>query len=202
MKYSKLCNSIFQESINHYHLRKTIRQKIQNPYQKGTLKAILCEKNWIDTIQWHLEDEVRTPGISSLIGLKIKYEIDRSNQARTDLVEKIDQYFYQKFKKVALQPNARKNTETPAWAIDRLSILNLKIYHMQQECYRPHIKPEYKEMRASRYEILLLNQLNDLSEALDDLFCQIQAGQIQITTYRQIKMYNDSEMNPKLRKAK
>ena len=194
---SKLANKIFNQSIDKYHIKNDVNQKIENPYPKDSLEHLLYLKNWIDTVQWHLEDIIRDPEISPEEALKIKRWIDRSNQERTDVVEYLDSWFLNKYKNVKVKPNAKINTESPAWALDRLSILALKIYHMKEETERKDISSEKKKEVTEKYNILL-EQQKDLSQAIDELLEEIEAGDKYMKVYKQMKMYNDPELNPVL----
>lgn len=198
---TELFNRIFEESIEKYHETDHVDSPNPNPYKEGTLENLLFTKNWIDTVQWHLEDIIREEGINPEEALKIKRRIDSSNQDRTDLVEQIDDFYFDQFKNVTLKEGSRVNTETPAWAIDRLSILNLKIYHMKEEANREDASEEHKAKCAHKLQVLLTQRV-DLSGAIDDLLKEMQEGTCQVKTYKQMKMYNDPEMNPVLRKQK
>ncbi len=198
---SERCNKVFAEVINHYHLYNDINKVSENPYSSGSLDNLLYAKCWIDTAQWHMEDEVRDPSIEPVEALKWKRQIDASNQDRTDIVEVIDSYFFEKYKEVKAAPSARINTESPAWAIDRLSILALKIYHMQEESVR--INADEQHLERSRQKLaILLQQRTDLSVAIDELIEDIQNGDRYMKVYRQMKMYNDPNLNPILYNSK
>jgi predicted nucleic acid-binding Zn-ribbon protein len=171
------------------------------PYKPGTIEFSLFTKNWIDAVQWHLEDIIRDPKIDPVEALKIKRRIDKSNQDRTDLVEMIDSYFLEKYKDIKPQPNATINTESPAWAIDRLSILALKIYHMEQEVKRTDVSKEHIDNCQKKLNILL-EQRVDLSTAIDQLLDDIEHGRKYMKVYKQMKMYNDPSLNPVLYGAK
>ena len=145
MSFTKLCNDIFNQAIRDYHVTDNIDTPINNPYKRETIENRLYLKCWIDTVQWHFEDIIRDPHIDPVEALNLKRRIDRSNQDRTDLVEQIDSYFRQKYADVQMLPDARLNTESPAWAIDRLSILALKIYHMQEQVERKDVEAEHRE---------------------------------------------------------
>tara|TARA_Y100000766_G_C18703154_1_gene505237 strand:- start:27 stop:647 length:621 start_codon:yes stop_codon:yes gene_type:complete len=204
MKYldlSKKALNIFNESITKYHLIDKVDQKFNNPYSDKGLSNLLYEKNWIDTVQWHLEDIIRDPLIDSKKGMEIKRKIDLSNQTRTDLVEYIDDFFLDEFKKIKINKNATHNSETLAWAIDRLSILALKIYHMNEEAEREEASLEHRNKCRKKLEILNL-QKKDLSNAIDQLIFDIQKGIKYIKVYKQMKMYNDVSLNPILYKKK
>jgi len=201
MKIAEKANRIFRESIDKYHETDSVHQPINNPYPPGTLEHLLYLKNWIDTVQWHLEDIIRDPQIDPVKALEIKRWIDRSNQERTDTVEYIDSWFLNHFRDVQPLPDARINTESPAWALDRLSILALKIYHMDQERKRKDISPAKKAEVEEKYRILL-EQQKDLSTAIDELLEEIAQGKKYMKVYRQMKMYNDPELNPVLYKNK
>jgi len=192
-------NRIFIESIKIYHVEDSVHQICPNPYLPESFEHLLFLKNWIDTVQWHLEDIIRAEDIAPSEALKIKRTIDASNQDRTDRVEEIDDYFYEKYKGIAPKENARLNTETPAWAIDRLSILNLKIFHMHEEANRNDASDAHRQKCQHKLNTLLQQQ-KDLSLAIDQLLADIESGNCIITTYKQMKMYNDPELNPVLRK--
>lgn len=201
MTFSELCNKIFNETTEHYHKFDNVDATPKNPYNEGTIENLLFKKNWIDAVQWHLEDIIRDPEIQPEEALKIKRRIDKSNQDRTDLVESIDDYFLDKYKDVKVAPDATINTESPAWAIDRLSILALKIYHMQQEVKRTDASPEHLEKCNLKLSVLL-QQREDLSTAIDQLIADIDSGRKYMKTYKQMKMYNDPALNPVLYKNK
>lgn len=194
---SELCNDIFNQSINDYHLTDDADTAIINPYSGGGIEHLLYAKNWVDTIQWHLEDIVRNPQIDPLAALALKRRIDASNQVRTDMVEYIDSYFLQKYSTVKVKPIARINTESPAWAIDRLSILALKIYHMNAEVNRADASADHIIACTGKLAILL-EQRKDLSKAIDALLEDISCGAIYMKVYKQMKMYNDPGLNPVL----
>lgn len=194
---SPLCNKIFRESVEDYHIADDPDAPSRNPYQSGTLEHLLYMKNWIDAVQWHLEDIIREPGINPVTALQIKRKIDKSNQERTEVVEIIDSHFVQQYSRVHLQPGAGFNTESPAWAIDRLSILALKIYHMQAEAERKDATPQHRDACNEKL-VILLQQQEDLSSAIDELLSDIEHGKKYIKVYRQMKMYNDPSLNPVL----
>jgi hypothetical protein len=198
---SQKCNHIFQQSIEDYHEFDNVDAPIQNPYPADSLEHLLYLKNWIDTVQWHLEDIIRDPRIDANEALQIKRRIDRSNQERTDVVEYIDSWFLQKFKEVVPEPEASINTESPAWAVDRLSILALKIYHMQIEANRPDATDAHKKACQQKLDVLLA-QREDLSIAIDQLLEDIARGIKYMKVYRQMKMYNDESLNPVLYQQK
>jgi hypothetical protein len=194
---SKLCNKIFQDAINDYHVHNNIDQPIQNPYRISTIEHLLYLKCWIDTVQWHMEDVVRNPDIDAAEGLQWKRRIDASNQERTDVVEYIDSYFLEEYKSITAKPSAKINSESPAWVVDRLSILALKIYHMQEETTRTGASEEHKKLCADKLNILL-TQRTDLSTSLDELISDIENGDKYMKVYKQMKMYNDPSLNPVL----
>ena len=198
---SKICLQVFEKSILDYHVFDDISKESNNPYNKNQLEFLLYQKNWIDTVQWHLEDIIRDPKIDPVEALKIKRTIDLSNQKRTDLVEYIDSYFLEKTKNVKIQNNASFNSESPAWAIDRLSILALKIFHMKQETERTDV--DQSHIYNCKKKLAVLNEQNkDLCTAIDDLMDDIQNGKKYMKTYKQMKMYNDEDLNPVLYKTK
>lgn len=193
--FSENCNNIFNQSISDYHLTDDVDAQIKNPFPDSSIEFLLYKKNWIDTVQWHLEDIVRNPNINPVEGLAIKRRIDSSNQERTDMVEFIDSYFLDQFKTVDVLPNAKINTESPAWAIDRLSILALKIYHMQVEVDRANASAEHIASCITKLNILL-EQRTDLSLAIEDLLHDMKTGNKFMKVYKQMKMYNDPSLNP------
>lgn len=199
MSFSEQCNKIFQQAIDDYHVHDDIDTPINNPYDEGTIENRLYLKCWIDTVQWHFEDIIRDPNIDPIEALALKRRIDRSNQDRTDLVEQIDSYFRQKYSEVKVLPDARINTESPAWAIDRLSILALKIYHMREQVERQDASKEHKDTCTAKLNVLL-EQQKDLGTAIDQLLEDIQEGRKYMKVYRQMKMYNDPSTNPVLYK--
>ncbi len=196
-----ICNRIFKQSIDDYHLIDQVSAPLVNPYGAETVESLLYYKCWVDTVQWHLEDLVRDPVIDPVEGLTLKRSIDKSNQLRTDLVEQIDDYLLGLFSTVKYAADARVNTESPAWAIDRLSILALKIYHMESEVNRKEASPEHQQRCAAKLSVLY-EQREDLSLSIDQLLDSIKAGQIRMKVYRQMKMYNDASLNPVLYQQK
>lgn len=199
MTFSELCNNIFNQAIRDYHIKDNIETPINNPYEREEIENRLYLKCWIDTVQWHFEDIIRDPHIDPVEALSLKRRIDRSNQDRTDLVEQIDSYFRLKYSDVHILPDARLNTESPAWAVDRLSILALKIYHMREQAERTDATAEHHEKCGAKLQVLL-EQQRDLSLAIDQLLDDIQAGRKYMKVYRQMKMYNDPSTNPVLYK--
>ena len=200
MSFTSFSWPIFEQSIRDYHVFDDVNHPIQNPYQQGTIEACLYLKNWIDTVQWHFEDIIRDPEINPDEALTLKRRIDKSNQDRTDLVEMIDSYFLDKYKDVAVKEDATINTESPAWAVDRLSILALKIYHMREQVDRDDASEEHKAKCQAKLDVLL-EQQKDLSTAIDQLIDDIEAGKKYMKVYRQMKMYNDPSTNPILYKG-
>lgn len=196
---STLCNTIFDKAIQDYHVFNDIDKQPENPHVNGSLEFLLYAKNWIDTAQWHMEDEVREPSIAPVEALKWKRRIDASNQDRTDMVEYIDSYFLEKYKNVEAKAGARVNTESPAWAIDRLSILALKIYHMAEEANRESASAEHRAKCQEKLNVLL-EQRKDLSQSIDELLADIESGNKYMKVYKQMKMYNDPSLNPVLYK--
>ncbi len=193
--------ALFMECVQQYHKTDSVDALLKNPLQEGSLEAKLYHKNWIDTVQWHLEDIIRDPQISPEKALIIKRKIDASNQERTDFVEQIDDIFIQQFSKITPLPDARLNTESIAWAIDRLSILVLKIYHMQAEANRVDIDKALQNKNALKAKVLD-EQKQDLCLSINQLIEDIQAGKRTVKVYRQMKMYNDPELNPVLYQQK
>lgn len=194
---SSVCNKIFEKSIEDYHIADDVDTAIANPFDAQSFEHLLYAKNWVDTVQWHLEDIIRDPKIDPVAALALKRRIDASNQERTDMVEYIDSYFLEKYKAVMPGDGASINTESPAWAIDRLSILALKIYHMQQEVMRPDATEAHREA-CSKKLCVLLEQRQDLSHAIDGLLADIREGKKYMKVYKQMKMYNDESLNPVL----
>ncbi len=193
--FTEKCNDIFIRVINDYHLTDNVDANINNPFERDSIENKLYLKCWIDTVQWHLEDIIRDPHIDPVEALLLKRRIDRSNQERTDLVEQIDSYFLQRYHGVEVLPDATINTESPAWAIDRLSILALKIYHMREQVERTDASEEHLDRCRQKLSVLLEQQI-DLSSAIDQLLADIEAGRKFMKVYRQMKMYNDPETNP------
>jgi type II secretory ATPase GspE/PulE/Tfp pilus assembly ATPase PilB-like protein len=200
--FSTKANAIFQDVIDQYHIINTVNQPFKNKYSESDLlEHLLYRKCWIDTVQWHYEDIIRDPQIDPIAALKLKRQIDASNQDRTDMVEYIDSYFLNKYKDANTKENATINTESPAWGIDRLSILALKIYHMNEEATRQDASDSHREACQQKLEVLL-EQRVDLSTAIDTLLSDIEKGDKYMKVYKQMKMYNDDELNPVLRTQK
>ena len=199
MTFTEKANKIFNRAIADYHIKDNIDTPITNPYEDGSIENRLYLKCWIDTVQWHFEDIIRDPQIDPAEALVLKRRIDKSNQDRTDLVEQIDTYFRETYKDVKVLDDARINTESPAWAVDRLSILALKIYHMKEQVERPEASAEHKAKCQAKLDVLLEQQV-DLSTAIDQLLEDIEAGRKYMKVYRQMKMYNDPSTNPVLYK--
>jgi len=194
-------NILFDKVIEKYHIIDDVDQPFENPYNKAELAHLLYRKSWIDTVQWHYEDIIRLPDINPVEALALKRKIDASNQDRTDMVEYIDSYYLEMHKNVKIDPEAKINTESPAWAIDRLSILALKIYHMKEEANRESASEQHRSNCQQKLNILL-EQREDLSSAIDDLIEDISLGKKYMKVYKQMKMYNDDELNPMLYKKK
>lgn len=188
---------IFEESIVAYHVKDDVYQDFTNKYEKGTVEHLLYAKNWVDTVQWHYEDIVRDPNIEPVDALDLKRKIDASNQVRTDMVEYIDSYFLDKYKDVTQKPDANINTESIAWAIDRLSILALKIYHMNQEVERETASDTHRENCRAKLNVLL-DQKQDMFTSIEQLIVDIENGDKKMKVYKQMKMYNDADLNPVL----
>ena len=198
-RFSEQANQIFNRVIADYHVTDNVDSPIRNPYQKDSIENHLYLKCWIDTVQWHFEDLIRDPHINPVDALALKRRIDKSNQDRTDLVEDIDSWFRSHYSEVKVLPDARLNTESPAWAIDRLSILALKIWHMKEQVERSDADAEHIARCQAKLDVLL-EQQRDLSLAIDQLLEDIEAGRIYMKVYRQMKMYNDPTTNPILYK--
>ncbi len=203
MMFTEKANTIFKEVIETYHMLNTVEQPFTNKYDKNDdlLAHLLYRKCWIDTVQWHYEDIIRDPQIDPVAALTLKRKIDASNQDRTDMVEYIDSYFLEKYKDVSIKPDATINTESPAWGVDRLSILALKVYHMREEATRTNASDAHREACQKKLEVLL-EQRVDLSTAIDTLLEDISKGTKYMKVYKQMKMYNDDELNPVLRNIK
>lgn len=201
MSFTQKCNEIFNKAIEDYHVKDDIDTPISNPYGHDTIENRLYLKCWIDSVQWHMEDIIRDPHINPQEGMQLKHRIDRSNQDRTDLVEQIDSWFRQYFSDVTPLPDARLNTESPAWAVDRLSILALKIYHMKEQANREDATPDHRKLCKGKLSVLL-EQQKDLSTAIDQLLDDIDEGKKYMKVYRQMKMYNDPSTNPILYQKK
>lgn len=201
MKFTDLAWKIFNQSIEDYHKFDDVNHPIENPYDTltQTIEHLLYKKNWIDTVQWHYEDIIRDENIKPEEALILKRKIDASNQERTDLVEYIDSWFLDKYKDVTPIQNAQINTESPAWATDRFSILALKIYHMKEEAYRENATEEHRLKCLEKLSILNM-QHTDLSTAIEELLQDISEGKKYMKVYKQMKMYNDKDLNPILYK--
>ncbi|HJE38773.1 MAG TPA: DUF4254 domain-containing protein [Candidatus Amulumruptor caecigallinarius] len=201
MKFAEKCDRIFADTTSRYHITDDVDAKFDNPFEAGSIEHTLAEKNWIDAVQWHLEDIIRDPDINPVAALALKRRIDRSNQDRTDMVEEIDTFFRTKYAGVKPVADATINTESPAWALDRLSILALKIYHMECEVNRTDATPEHVAKCRAKLNVLL-EQRVDLTTAIDALLDDIAAGRKYMKVYRQMKMYNDTDTNPVLYQKK
>jgi len=196
---SSLAIKVFQKSVDDYHVYDDINRLASNPYDKKDFEHLLYEKNWIDTVQWHYEDIIRDPDIDPNEGMSLKRLIDSSNQNRTEMVEYIDSYFLKLYSNVSLKPDAKVNTESPAWALDRLSILILKIYHMKEESLRKDVSEQHRNTCNEKLQVLL-EQQKDLSESIDQLLEDLSKGEKKMKVYKQMKMYNDETLNPVLYK--
>lgn len=199
MTFAETANRIFARAVADYHQTDNVDAIMQNLFPLGSIENELYTKAWIDTVQWHLEDIIRDPKIDPVEALTIKRRIDNSNQDRTDLVERIDTYFFNRFSRVKPDADAKLNTESPAWAIDRLAILNVKIYHMEIEARRTDT-PEAQQAKCRQKLSVLTEQRTDLSRAIDELLTDYEQGRRVMKVYRQMKMYNDPELNPVLYK--
>lgn len=197
MDFANDCFKIFEDTVNEYHKHDDVDAKVENPFAPGTIEHTLFAKNWIDAVQWHLEDIIRDPQIDPVEALALKRRIDKSNQDRTDMVEELDTYFREKYSDVKVAADATINTESPAWALDRLSILALKIYHMQAEVNRTDATAEHLAKCRGKLAVLL-EQRADLTTAINQLLDDIAAGRKYMKVYRQMKMYNDPATNPVL----
>lgn len=198
---AKQYNALFDKLIEEYHKIDEVDQPFENPFDTNSFEHLLYRKSWIDTVQWHYEDIIRLPDIDPIEALVLKRKIDASNQDRTDMVEYVDSYFLDKFKDVEVKEGAKINSETPAWAIDRLSILALKIYHMQEEATRESASETHRNKCQEKLNVLLEQRI-DLSTAIDDLLLDFSTGDKYVKVYKQMKMYNDTDTNPMLYKKK
>lgn len=199
MNLVEVSNQIFRTAVVDYHITNDVDAPMRNPYALGTIEHDLYLKNWIDTVQWHLEDIIRDPQIDPAEALLLKRRIDKSNQDRTDLVERIDSYFWKQYHTVLPKTNAKINTESPAWAIDRLSILHVKIYHMQEQVNRTDVSQEQHDKCAAKLAVLQ-EQLQDMTTSITQLLEDYASGERIMKVYRQMKMYNDPMLNPVLYK--
>ena len=199
IKISKKAIKIFEKSVNDYHVYDDITRNPNNPFENKSFEHLLYEKNWIDTVQWHYEDIIRDPDIDPTEGMKLKRLIDSSNQKRTEMVEYIDSYFLNLYSSSTIRENAEVNTESPAWAIDRLSILILKIYHMEEESNRKDVSEDHRNNCQKKLNVLI-EQREDLSESIDQLLIDLSTGIKKMRVYKQMKMYNDESLNPVLYK--
>ena len=199
IKISRKAIKIFEKSVNDYHVYDDITRNPNNPFENKSFEHLLYEKNWIDTVQWHYEDIIRDPDIDPSEGMKLKRLIDSSNQNRTEMVEYIDSYFLNLYSSVTTRENAKVNTESPAWAIDRLSILILKIYHMEEESNRKDVSEDHRNNCQKKLNVLI-KQREDLSESIDQLLIDLSTGIKKMRVYKQMKMYNDESLNPVLYK--
>ena len=197
MNFVEQANRIFSQAVADYHRTDHVDAPIRNPFAVGTIEHDLYLKNWIDTVQWHLEDIIRDPQIDPVEALALKRRIDKSNQDRTDLVERIDSYFWEQFHEVKAQADARINTESPAWAIDRLSILHVKLWHMQEQVDRAEVSQEQHEKCVAKMAVLK-EQLSDMTTSISQLLADYRSGARIMKIYRQMKMYNDPTLNPVL----
>lgn len=195
MDFTTTAWKIFNQAIADFHVLDNVQTPVENPYPKDSLEHLLYAKNWIDTVQWHLEDIIRDENIDPIEALKLKRTIDTSNQKRTDLVEFIDSWFLNRYQTITPDRNAKINTETPAWAVDRLSILALKIYHMHQETQRESATEDHREKCRAKL-VVLIEQHSDLTTAIDQLLTDIENGFVKMKVYKQMKMYNDESLNP------
>lgn len=195
--FAEFAFPVFEQSIADYHKYDDVNHSIENPYEKGSIEHLLYAKNWVDTVQWHYEDIIRDPQIDPVAALELKRKIDASNQVRTDMVEYIDSYFLDKYKNVEVKTDAKINTESPAWAIDRLSILALKIYHMNEEATRETASEEHRAKCQAKLDVLL-EQKQDMFASISQLITDIENGDKFMKVYKQMKMYNDDDLNPVL----
>jgi hypothetical protein len=194
---SQDCNDIFDQCIKYYHVKDDVSTNVENPYPTSSIQNLCYAKGWIDAVQWHLEDIIRDPKIDPLEVVNIKRKIDASNQERVNQVEKIDDWFIEHFKDTTAQHDARLNSESPAWVVDKLSILCLKKYHMDEQVNRTDVDKDHIQNCSSKLSIIA-DQLDDLSQCFDELMSDISNGIKYMKVYRQVKMYNDPKLNPSL----
>lgn len=191
------CYAVFEASIADYHILNDVDAPLKNPYRADTFEYLLYLKNWIDTVQWHLEDIIRSPTIAPSELVAIKRRIDASNQHRTDVVERLDDHFLACFQAIKPLETARLNSETPAWLLDRMSILLLKVYHMKEQVERADADEMHRARCGEKLQVLL-EQRSDMAACFDELMQEIMAGERRFKVYRQMKMYNDAALNPVL----
>ena len=192
-------NTIFRESVTDYH--NTNHVDADRPRKYEGFKELLYQKNWIDTVQWHLEDLIRDPAINPAELVALKRRIDASNQHRTDTVEQIDEWIYSSLNGIKPAENARLNSETPAWLLDRMSILQLKIYHFKEQLERKEAGESH--LASVRQKLYVLEvQEEDLALAYNELMEDLRSGQKYMKLYKQMKMYNDPSLNPVLYEKK
>jgi hypothetical protein len=196
---AETCIDIFNKSIADYHVFDDVHRSINNPFSVGSMEALMYQKNWIDTVQWHYEDLIRDPNINPVEGMALKRRIDASNQHRTDVVEQLDDYYISLFNAAPALSHAKLNTESPGWVVDRLSILCLKIYHMREQVERVDAEEQHRQKCQAKLSVLL-EQQEDLITSFNDLLDEFAAGTKKIKVYRQMKMYNDADTNPVLYK--
>ena len=201
--FAKKAIEIFNQATQDFKKSNDINKLLVNrfDFNDNYIEHLLYKKSSIDTVQWAYEDIIRDPDIDPVEALALKRKIDASNQNRTDTVEMLDEYFLEKYKDVKILENATINTESPAWALDRLSILELKIYHMNIEASRNDASNDHKAKCSVKLKVLI-QQREDLSQAINELLSEISEGKKYMKTYKQMKMYNDDELNPVLRKNK
>lgn len=197
---AQFANDIFRQSIQDYHLTDHVDTSLRNPYSSDNIAFLLYQKNWIDTVQWHLEDIIRSPAIRPDELVAVKRRIDQSNQDRTDTVERIDSWFSDLFRAITPKSGARMNSETPAWLLDRMSILQLKLYHFREQVEREDVSEDHRQKARQKLDVLL-EQERDLAQCFDELIEDIQNGNRYMKVYRQMKMYNDPTLNPVLYKG-
>lgn len=197
MNFVEKANEVYAQAVRDYHKTDHVDAPMHNPYEAGSIEADLYHKCWIDAVQWHLEDIIRDPEIDPREGMELKHRIDRSNQDRTDRVEQIDTYFWNMFHDVKPMEGAKINTESPAWAMDRLSILHLKLWHIAEQVERTDVSAEQHEKCAQK-QAVLKEQLGDMTTSISELLEDYAAGRRVMKVYRQMKLYNDPSTNPVL----
>lgn len=173
---------------------------VSNPY--SSLMEIVCKQHSFNFLLWHEEDIARSRDVGDARIAEVKRSIDGYNQNRNDWIEKIDDWITEYLQQNLIQApsSAQLNTETPGSVIDRLSILALRIYHLNEQAERADASPEHIESVQRKIAVCLL-QHDDLSISLEQLLGDIGAGRKRHLTYRQFKMYNDPTLNPYLYQA-
>lgn len=192
---AKNINEIFKLAITDYHLTDNVDAIMPQRFENEKFSSLLYLKNWIDTVQWHLEDIIRDPENDPKYLVEIKRRIDASNQHRTDTVEQIDEYLFEQLKGTKTDSTAKMNSETPAWLLDRMSILQLKIYHFEDQLKRNDLDDELRKSVSHKLAVLKIQE-DDLETCFDELMEDLKSGKKYMKLYKQMKMYNDPNLNP------